>query len=203
MIGRRTLRSEVVTADDDRLTNVVGALSLAISDRIRDVTETVAGMSGAGPVALVALHQFLTGQTTEQLARVTGLTHSGAVRLVDRLVGAGLAERRSGHDGRSLSIVLTPAGRALSRRLTDARAAAIAAVLAPLGREERRALLALTDSMINGITELRLESRHHGVEPTGWLCRLCDLAACGRPVGACPAANSAQAWLHRADPTAE
>lgn len=185
----------MTTADDDRLSNVVGALSLAIVDRTREVTETVAGMTGAGPVALVALQQFLSGQTTEQLAQVTGLTHSGAVRLVDRLVEAGLAERRSGRDGRSLSIVLTAAGRALSRRITEARAAAIDEVLAALGRTQRRALTTLIDTLISSITELRLESREHGVEPAGWLCRLCDVAACGRPEGTCPAANTARAWV--------
>ena len=34
-----------------------------------------------------------------------------------------------------------------------------------------------------------------------WTCRLCDLDACGRPAGRCPAANAA-AELHRTTPAA-
>ena len=30
-------------------------------------------------------------------------------------------------------------------------------------------------------------------EGGGWICRLCDLQACGRPQGECPAANAARA----------
>ena len=67
--------------------------------------------------------------SSEDLAQATGLTHSGAVRLIDRLATAGLVERRPGRDGRSLAIVLTPAGRALSRKVTPARATAIEAAL--------------------------------------------------------------------------
>ena len=104
-----TYDRRMTEARDPRLINVLAALALALADGIRDATEAAAGMTGAAPSALVALHQFLAGRTTEDLAQATGLTHSGAVRLIDRLVDAGLVERRPGRDGRSLSIVLTVA----------------------------------------------------------------------------------------------
>ena len=178
---------------DPRLINALGAFALALADGIRDATEAAAGTTGAAPPALVALHQFLGGRTTEDLARATGLTHSGAVRLVDRLVDAGLVERRPGRDGRSLAIVLTAKGRALSRKVTVARATAIEAALEGLGSDDRRALLVLVDTLLTTATAQRLGAREHGDEPAGWLCRLCDFAACGRPQGECPAANAAQA----------
>lgn len=177
---------------DAHLVNVVGAFALALVDRIRDATEEVAGMSGAAPAALVALRQSLAGRTTEDLAQATGLTHSGAVRLVDRLVDAGLAERRPGRDGRSLSIVLTASGRALSRKITLARASAVEESLDALHADDRRALLGLIDTLVAGVTLQRLDGREHGDEYAGWLCRLCDFASCGRPLGQCPAANAAQ-----------
>lgn len=178
---------------DAHLVNTLGALALALSDRIRGATEAAAGMTGAATAALIALHQFLRGRSTEDLAQATGLTHSGAVRLIDRLVEANLVERRAGRDRRSSSIVLTAAGRRLSRRVTVARANAIETVLAGLGDDQRRALLGLVDALVATVTAQRLDARQHGDEPDGWLCRMCDPAACGRPDGTCPAANTAQA----------
>jgi MarR family transcriptional regulator, negative regulator of the multidrug operon emrRAB len=178
---------------DPHLTNILGAFALALADRIRDATEAAAEMTGAAPAALVALHQFLAGRTTKDLAQATGLSHSGAVRLIDRLVEDGLVERRPGRDGRSLSIVLTASGRALSQKITVARAAAIEAALEGMGSDDRRALIALVENLITTVTTQRLDARARGDTPTGWLCRLCDFESCGRPHGECPAANAAQA----------
>jgi DNA-binding MarR family transcriptional regulator len=178
---------------DPRLTNVVGALGLALADGIRDATEAAAGMTGAAPAALVALQQFLSGRSTEDLAQALGLTHSGAVRLIDRLADAGLAERRPGRDGRSGSIVLTPRGRALSGKVSAARATAVEAALERLDSNETRALTGLAETLIAGVTAHRLRGRTQRDEPAAWMCRLCDLASCGRPEGRCPAANAAAA----------
>jgi MarR family transcriptional regulator, negative regulator of the multidrug operon emrRAB len=179
----------VIESRDPRLINVLGALAMALADGIRDATEAAAGMTGAAPAALMALNQFLAGRPAEDLAQATGLTHSGAVRLIDRLVDAGLVERRPGRDARSLSIVLTPRGRALSRKVTVARAAVIEAALGGFDSDDSRTLLRLTDT---NVTARRLRAPARGEEPTGWLCRLCDLRSCGRPEGECPAANAAQ-----------
>ena len=177
---------------DPHLVNVLGAFGLALADAIRHATEAAAGMTGAAPAALVALQQFLGGRTTEDLAQATGLTHSGAVRLVDRLAAAGFVERRPGRDGRSLSIVLTAAGRALSSTVIEARATAVEATLAGLGGDQRRTLGPLVDALVTTVTDQRLRRRQEGDEPAGWLCRLCDAVACGRPDGDCPAANAAR-----------
>ena len=114
------------------------------------------------------------------------------MRLVDRLVEAGLVERLPGHDGRSLSIVLTASGRALSRKVTAARARAIEESLDVLDADDRRALVVLIDSLVGAVTVHRLDGREHDVAYAGWLCRFCDFASCGRPLGQCPAANAAQ-----------
>ncbi|MDQ6927813.1 MAG: MarR family transcriptional regulator, partial [Actinomycetota bacterium] len=175
---------------DPHLINVLGAFALALADSVRDATEAATDMTGAAPAALVALEQFLSGRPTEDLAQAMGLTHSGAVRLVDRLAGAGAVERQPGRDGRSGAIVLTAAGRALSRRITEARAAAISATLEGLAGKDRRVLLELVETLVTTVTAQRLEARTRGDEPAGWLCRVCDFASCGRPEGECPAANA-------------
>jgi MarR family transcriptional regulator, negative regulator of the multidrug operon emrRAB len=179
--------------DDPRLVNIVGAFALALADGIRDATEAAAGMTGAAPAALVALDQFLAGRPTRELAQVTGITHSGAVRLVDRLVDAGLVERRAGRDARSGSIVLTTRGRELSRQVTAARTTAVRTVLERLATDDNPALLALMETMVANLTAIRLDTAAQPDEPRAWMCRLCDLESCGRPQGECPAANAAQA----------
>lgn len=194
---RATYAGCVTRSRDPHLTNVLGALALALADSIRDATEAAVGMTGAAPAALVALQEFLSGRPTEDLAQAMGLTHSGAVRLVDRLGDAGLVARQPGRDGRSGAIMLTARGRAVSRRISEARAAAIGAALEGLTGKDRRALLALAETLVATVTAQRLEARQHGGETPAWLCRVCDFDACGRAERECPAANAAQAFAKR------
>ncbi len=170
--------------------NVMGAFAVAMADRLTDATEAASGMTGAAPAALVALQQFLSGRTTEDLAQAMGLTHSGAVRLVDRLVESGLVVRRAGRDRRSSAIVLTARGRALSRKVTATRASAIETAFQDLSARDRRALLPLVETLVATMTVQRLHART-GNDGPAWLCRLCDFEACGRPHGDCPAAAAA------------
>ena len=59
------------------------------------------GHEASAPAALAALEGYLGGEPIDALAQTLGLTHSGAVRLVDHLCAAGLAERRRGAGGRA------------------------------------------------------------------------------------------------------
>jgi DNA-binding MarR family transcriptional regulator len=187
----------VIESRDPHLANVLGALAVALTDRIRDAVEAASGLTGAAPAALVSLEQFLGGRPMDDLAQAMGLTHSGAVRLVDRLVEARLVERRPGRDRRSLSIALTARGRRVSRAVTDARRAAVEAILADLRVADRLALRSLVDSLAATETRTRLAARAAGQIPPGWFCRLCDPGACGRPDGECPTANTAAAATSR------
>jgi hypothetical protein len=63
-----------------------------------------------------------------------------------------------------------------------------------LSQDQREGLAAVADRLLSTITEKRLNDRDRGHIPAGgWLCRLCDFTACGRPSGACPALVTAQA----------
>src|ERR1700761_702871 len=90
---------------------------------------SVAAVGPSAPAALVALHEFLDGGTVTQLSSVLGLTHSGTVRLVDRLAAEGLVERAGAPDGRTVAVVLTIAGRVTAGRVLAARHAALAATM--------------------------------------------------------------------------
>lgn len=176
-----------------RLANLLGAWSLAVSDRITAATAAAAGRGGQAPGALVALDQFAEGGTIEELSAVLGLTHSATVRLLDGLAADGhVARRRGSGDRRAVAIRLTPSGRAAARRIIQARGEAVQEVLAGLTGAQRRALTAMAERLTGDLAALRLEERRAGqAPPGGWLCRLCDFAACGRPEGRCPAAARA------------
>ncbi len=182
---------------DERLANVLGAFALAMSDELELATEQAAGHTGAGPAALVALSDLLAGRSVDDLRRAVGLTHSGGVRVVDRLVGDGLAERRPGPDGRSVALALTPAGRRLAGTVRDARQASLQRVLDVLDESEQAELSAILDKLVAGVVGRRMAARAAGeVPPGGWLCRLCDPVACRRPEGRCPAAGAAARAQH-------
>lgn len=195
----RAYRGRVSDGDRSRLTNITGALGVALADRIRGVTEAATGLTGAAPAALISLGELLAGRSTNDLANAVGLTHSGAVRLVDRLVESGLVERRPGDDLRSSSIVLTTAGRRASHRATTARAQAVDEVLGSLTATERKALTPLVEQLLSAVVAGRLEARQRDEAPTGFLCRLCDPNACGRTEGDCPALTAALDAQDRVD----
>ncbi len=84
-----------MTESYSRPANLLGALALAVSDRIREVTEQQAdALARSEPAALVSLVHY-PGQPVGVLDQTLGLTHSGAVRLSDRLEAAGLVRRTS------------------------------------------------------------------------------------------------------------
>jgi MarR family transcriptional repressor of emrRAB len=153
--------------------NAFGALALEVADRVQKAGNP---HGGSVPAALAALHGLAGGRSIDVLAKVVGLSHSGAVRLVDRLAADGLAERRVGADGRSVALQLTPSGRREARRVLARREAAIEQVLASLTAAERATLARLHERVLTGLTLSQQERRR--------VCRLCDVDACGR---VCPA----------------
>jgi DNA-binding MarR family transcriptional regulator len=169
----------------DRQANLLGALAQVITDQAAQATAAAAGQSASAAAALSALHHFLDRPTLDQLHKVLGLTPSGAVRLVDRLAEAGLVTRGTGEDRRSRSVALTDAGEQVAQQITVARAALLSSVLDELSPAERETLHALMSRIMASIVR--------GKEGGAWICRLCDLDACGRASGHCPAANAAAA----------
>ena len=162
----------------ERIANLVGALGLELADRLSDACAPAGSSSAAA--ALVLLHERRPGATIDAVARVAGLSHSGAVRLADRLAAAGLVERRRGADHRSAALYLTPAGRRTARRILVGREANLRSALAFLTGDQQAQLGELAEVILRGLAaEPEAERR---------LCRLCDLEACGRTRGRCPVA---------------
>jgi DNA-binding MarR family transcriptional regulator len=158
--------------------NLIGALGLALADRLAEAGAPDA--SGSAAEALVTLHGRYAGSTIDAVAGIVGLSHSGTVRLVDRLAAAGLVERRRGADQRSAALYLTPGGRRAARRVLTRREANLEAMLALLTDGQRRELADLAAVLLGRLGQAPEAERR--------LCRLCDLEACGRSRGACPVA---------------
>ena len=166
-----------------REANVLGALALVLTDQMSDAAARAAGQSASAAAALSALHQFLDRPTIDRLRQVLGLTPSGAVRLVDRLAEAGLVTRGAGVDGRSRSVTLTARGRRVAARVEAARHGVLAGALAELSPAQRADFGVLLDRVISAVVAQK--------DGGAWICRLCDLTACERAEGRCPAANAA------------
>ena len=162
--------------------NVLGALALAIADQL-DATVSPASGGDSATAALSALDQFLEKPNVTRMRDVLGLTHSGTVRLLERLAAAGLVTRGSGPDKRTRSVQLTTRGRRAARSAADQRAAYLEAVLDGLTPSETQTLHDLLSTLMSQVVNIK--------DGGAWICRRCNLRACGRPEGQCPAAIAA------------
>lgn len=130
----------------------------------------------AGPTAsALALLDHEPGLSIRSLAAGVGLSHAGAVRLVDRLVADGLVERREhSSDARARALFLTAAGEVVSAQVLGERDQIIAEALSTLSRDDIDVLARLSERVL----QARLKDREHSYH----VCRLCSHATCG----ACP-----------------
>jgi DNA-binding MarR family transcriptional regulator len=176
---------EPSAADRDlaRGANLLGAVSLAVADRVRAAAERGAAQGGSAPAALVSLAGYLDGSPIDAVRGPLGLTHSATVRVVDRLVAAGLARRREGADRRSVAVELTPEGHEAAAEAGRARAEALEEALEGLDPGERAELARLHAKVLGTLTDGRAAAGH--------ICRLCDSHACGHEEGRCPVTQAA------------
>ncbi len=160
------------TDEKRRTANLLGAAVLGLHDELRTAVERSSGHSGETPSAIVAIgHQ--PGLSNDRLSQLLGLTHTGTVRLIDRLVADGLVERREApHDRRGVALYLTPDGEALRGAILSAREAAMVPVLARLNKDERKTLARLLGKMLKTVSR----DDTHKLR----ICRLCDGPACGK-----------------------
>ncbi|TYB41202.1 MarR family winged helix-turn-helix transcriptional regulator [Actinomadura chibensis] len=153
---------------DERLANLLGAASLAVTDLVRAGTTAAGGVSASGAAALIVL-SGAPGLSVTELGRRVGLTQSAAARMVDGLQDAGLARRRPG-GGRAVEVRLTAQGEDAARRVLTARGAPLAEALAVLDDGERAALTAVLGKLLARLYE--------AIGDSDVMCRLCDRRCC-------------------------
>ena len=158
-------------------------MALTLSDGVREATEAATGMAGGLPAVLVSLAEWADGESVDVLAEAMRVSHSRAVRVVDRLEAAGLARRESDpSDGRRALVRLEPAGRELAERALDARSRVLRSVVAELDAADVRDLERLLGALLGTTTV--------DVRAARGTCRLCDAHACGHYEGACPVSHA-------------
>lgn len=151
--------------------NLLGALVTAVNDRMQWQAEKAIGLGGQIPAALVTIgHNY--GESVEFLSGILQMSHSGCVRLVDKLDEQGLIERRPGRDKRSLSLYLTPKGRELKREVLRARREALDSAFQALDAEQQRTMVGLMEVMLTAMT--------HCKNDADIICRLCEEQTCAQ-----------------------
>jgi MarR family transcriptional repressor of emrRAB len=171
------MHTETAASGNARLANLLGALALEGAGALETATRPVVGQAGAAAAALVTIGAH-PGRTIEQLRAPLGLSQPGAVRLVERLAGAGWVERSGPGGRRGLALDLTPEGTAVLDELLVARRAALAELLEPLTPRERTQLTGLLEKLLAARTGDRADLER--------LCRLCEWRRCRR----CPVAGA-------------
>ena len=161
--------AHIIHRMDTRIANLLGALSLAVMDRIERGAREVVGRGGETPAALVVIG-YGQGMTNDKLRRILGLSHSGTVRLVDRLVSDQLVERRPGKDGREIALYLTAKGAAARKDLLVSRISAVASLLDVLSPAEMKRLGTLIRELLARQDTSELDRFT--------ICRMCDDTVC-------------------------
>lgn len=159
--------------------NLLGALAVGMRDRVGAALAEAMELDEAAVAALLAV-RARPGQSITDVAAVLGLTHPGAVRVVNRLERRRLLTRGEGRDARSRGLVLTSAGEAVSARGLRARAAVLQDLLGVVPAEHRSSLIQAVEAMLSCLPASRRDA---------WrICRICDHEVCrGRE---CPVGNS-------------
>jgi MarR family transcriptional repressor of emrRAB len=160
-----------------RLANLLAATSRLVDDAVDARLAAELSLTASAPAALVTISNH-PGQSVDDLRRTLDLTHSGAVRLVDRLEADGLVRRRP--HGRSVSVELTARGRRRHAAVKQARLAAVEETLAALTPPAR--------AQLEPILEALLAAHASSQDDLRRVCRLCAYDTCERPDCACPVA---------------
>lgn len=152
------------------LANVLGALATLLSDESTASLEAKS-LAESSQVALFVISKY-PGCSIEQLRGPLQLSHSGCVRLVDRVVEQGLVEREKSADGRAVSLRLTRQGRTAVIGGLERRQQPLTRLVSVLDADERDALFAIASKLLRtgAPTERTI----------GRTCRACDYKACTR-----------------------
>jgi DNA-binding MarR family transcriptional regulator len=153
----------------DRTANLLGALSLAVADQVEAAARDILDHGGETPAALVVIG-YGAGISNDMLRRILGLSHPGAVRLVDKLVSDGLVERGPGRDGRQVALHLTKRGRQVRSQLLASRLSAIGRLIDSLDPSEQKAMADLLHKVLARMDTTEMQRYT--------ICRMCDDRVC-------------------------
>jgi MarR family transcriptional repressor of emrRAB len=147
--------------------NLLGSLAVLITD---EMSEAVSREHSPAECAAILVLDKYPGASIEELRGPLALSHSGCVRLVDRLEGEGYVERRAGTDARAVAISLTRKGRDAAAHARARREEVLLSAVSTLTRDEQEILGDLVTKLLDRkVVVPRVAMR---------TCRLCDYVAC-------------------------
>lgn len=149
--------------------NVLAAMALVVTERAEVARVQESGLSSRELAALVLVTNR-PGMSVDWLYQRLGITQSGTVRLVERLVSAGVVTRQAIAGRREVELCATSAGARRLERAQHARAASLVDLLQALTPAEREQLIGLADTVLRAGSRARREA--------DVVCRRCDWAAC-------------------------
>lgn len=154
-----------------RTANLLGALGVALVDAQTQLLAT-------SPTDAAALNAIGTvpGCSITDVRVTLGITHPGTVRTIDRLVAAGLVERGTGRDARTVGLHLTGEGERTWHDQSEARLGWLQRTVAKLTAEEQKDLERVASALLAVMTS--------DYESSERICRLCDESRC--PQSRCP-----------------
>ena len=150
--GAKTPATARADAELSELLNRTVRLATLLNRSARDTREHV-GLTGA-QLFVVRLLAEAPAQSVNDLAARTGTHQSTVSVLVSRLVARGLVTRSTdAADARRVTLALTPAGRALTRKAPTPAYARLADALRRLPQRERRALAQSLSRLLDEMDE--------------------------------------------------
>lgn len=153
----------------NHFTNGFGALAVGVADLQSDAMAKAASLSVL-EVSVLLIAFTRPGSRIGDVAETIGLSHSGAVRTVDRLVKEQLVKRKVGSDRRTVAVQCTAAGKIRAEKALAFRAQALERLLRAVRPNDREALQAAIGQLLRLLPRDRTDA---------WrICRLCEHSVC-------------------------
>ena len=160
----------IIMKNDKYMTNLLGAFATTVSTQIEQSVAELGGRSLSHEAALVAIYNH-PNNSIDMLSKVLGLTHSGAVRLINTLEKEKLVERhRSNEDARAVVLRVTIKGKARAYSVLQAREKITTQIVKTLTVKQKTALEPVLEAMLGALT--------NGQEGARRICRMCNEEVC-------------------------
>lgn len=149
--------------------NILGALAVGLTDLQSAAMAEAASLSVLETsVLLIAFTR--PGSIVGDVAKTIGLSHSGAVRTIDRLVDGLLLRKTAGHDRRTVGIRCTLLGRKRAERALSVRAEVMERLLEVVPMKDRKILTTASERLLHLLPRDRVDA---------WrICRFCEHSVC-------------------------
>ncbi|NPD16655.1 MarR family transcriptional regulator [Xinfangfangia sp. D13-10-4-6] len=154
---------------DTKVANMLGALAIVLADDLREAVNSALATTGETAAAIIMLGAH-PGLTIGEVAEALSISHSGAVRLIDRLERDGLVGKRPGADARTMLVELSSEGMAQRKIALRKRGAVLDRAVSLLDAQDEELLGRTLDKLLRGL----LTRPEHGYR----YCRMCDEDKC-------------------------